>query len=294
MIINYIIILRYFYKYLLFFSDICYLYNIEYRRGGILEKAIEFILSSKVIGSLLVVIISIILFFIIKECVLKYIEDRRSVSDHYKKKRLTILYMCVSTLKYIIFLADIIIILGIFHVDVSAFLAGLGIFGIVIGLALQDLLKDFIAGIMIILDSQYSVGDYVNIEDYDGEVIGVGLKSTKVRDYGGDIRIFSNREISKVINYSRDHSKAIIHFTFSSDENLLKLEKAMEELIKRCDKKLIDATNKLQYKGVEKFSDSELTLRLTVNVKPTKQYSTTNTILREAKILFDELDIKIK
>ena len=120
------------------------------------------------------------------------------------------------------------------------------------------------------------------------------LKNTKVRDYTGDVRIFANREISKVINYSRDHSKAIITFTFSSDENLVKLEEAMEELIKRCDKKLTDATNKLKYKGVEEYEDSKLTLKLTVDVKPTKQYSTTNTVLREAKLLFDELDIKIK
>ncbi len=259
-----------------------------------MTKAVEFILSSKFIGSILVVLISIILFFIIKESVLKYIAVQKKSANRNKKKRLTILYMTVSTLKYIIFLADIIIILGIFSVDVTAFLAGLGIFGIVIGLALQDLLKDFIAGIMIILDSQYSVGDYVNIEGFSGEVIGVGLKSTKVKDYGGDVRIFANRLIGEIINYSRDHSKAVIMFTFNSDENLLKLEKAIEELIKRCDKKLEDATNKLQYKGVEGYSDSKLTLKLTVNVKPTKQYSTTNTILREAKLIFDEMDIKIK
>ena len=68
----------------------------------------------------------------------------------------------------------------------------------------------------------------------------------------------------------------------------------MEELIKRCDKKLEDATNKLQYKGVEEYNDSKLKLKLTVNVKPTKQYSTTNIILREAKLIFDEMDIRIK
>lgn len=229
-----------------------------------------------------------ILLFIIRESATKYIEAKQRKADSYKKKRLTILYMIVSTLKYVIFVVDLIIILGIFSVDVTAFLAGLGIFGIVIGLALQDLLKDFIAGIMIILDSQYSVGDYIGIDGFDGEVIGVGLKSTKVKDYSGDVRIFANREVSKIINYSRDHSKAIVILTFSSDENLLKLEEVIEELIKRCKDKLTDATNELQYKGVETYADSKMTLKLTVDVRPTKQFSTINTILREAKILFDE------
>lgn len=68
-----------------------------------MTKAVEFILSSKFIGSILVVLISIILFFIIKESVLKYIAVQKKSANRNKKKRLTILYMTVSTLKYIIF-----------------------------------------------------------------------------------------------------------------------------------------------------------------------------------------------
>ena len=156
------------------------------------------------------------------------------------------------------------------------------------------MLKDFIAGLFIILDTQYSVGDFVCIDDFKGEVIAVGLKTTKVRDYGGDIRMFSNRTITDIVNYSQSNSKAVVMFTLSSDENLLKLEDAMKELIKRLDGKLPDAISKVQYKGVEEYKDSKLVLKLTCDVKPLKQYKTENIILREAKILFDERDIKIK
>lgn len=259
-----------------------------------MEKIVRFSLSNKVIGSVIVVIISIIIFYLIKESTLKYINTKKIKADRHQKKRLTILYITISVLKYIIFLIDIIIIFGIFSINVSAFLAGLGIFGIVVGLALQDLLKDFISGIFIILDAQYNVGDYVEIDDFKGEVIGVGLKSTKIRSYNGDIRIIANRNISTVINYSSASSKTVVLFTFSSDENLVKLEKAMNELIKRLKGKIPDAINDLQYKGVEEYQDSKLVLKLTINVKPLKQYKTESIILREAKLLFDELDIKIK
>ena len=158
------------------------------------------ILSSKVVGSIIIVLISIVVFLIIKESTLKYIAKKRRRADLRQKKRLTILNLCISIVKYVIFITDIVIILGIFDIKVTAFLAGLGIFGIVIGLALQDLLKDFIAGLFIILDTQYSVGDFVCIDDFKGEVIAVGLKTTKVRDYGGDIRMFSNRTITDIVN----------------------------------------------------------------------------------------------
>lgn len=259
-----------------------------------MDKFIKIITSSEVMGSIITVLVSAIVFLIIKESTLKYIAKKRRRADERQKKRLTILNLCVSIIKYVIFIADIVIILGIFNIKVTAFLAGLGIFGIVIGLALQDLLKDFISGLFIILDTQYSVGDFVCIDDFKGEVIAVGLKTTKVRDYGGDIRMFSNRTITDIINYSQSNSKAVVMFTFNSDENLLNLEATMKELIERLKGKLPDAIGKVQYKGVEEYKDSKLVLKLTCDVKPLKQYKTENIILREAKILFDEKNIKIK
>lgn len=215
-----------------------------------MDKFIKIIMSSEVMGSIITVLVSVIVFLIIKESTLKYIAKKRRRADERQKKRLTILNLCVSIIKYVIFIADIVIILGIFNIKVTAFLAGLGIFGIVVGLALQDLLKDFISGLFIILDTQYSVGDFVCIDDFKGEVIAVGLKTTKVRDYGGDIRMFSNRTITDIINYSQSNSKAVVMFTFNSDENLLNLEATMKELIERLKGKLPDAIGKVQYKGV--------------------------------------------
>lgn len=95
-------------------------------------KAIEVILSSKVVGSIIIVLISIVVFLIIKESTLKYIAKKRRRADLRQKKRLTILNLCISIVKYVIFITDIVIILGIFDIKVTAFLAGLGIFGIVI------------------------------------------------------------------------------------------------------------------------------------------------------------------
>lgn len=259
-----------------------------------MNKVISTIFSQEVFGSIIVVVLSVIIFYIIKESALKYIREKRRKASRGQKKALTLLYLFLSILKYIIFLIDVVIILSLFGINVTAFLAGLGLFGVVIGLALQDLLKDFINGIFILLDNEYSVGDYVEIDDFKGEVVGVGLKSTKLRDYTGDIKIISNRNITEVVNLSQANSKAVVIFTFNSDENLVHLEKAMEKIIKNLDGKLEDAVGKIQYKGVEEYKDSKLSLKMTVDVKPTKHFSTENEILREAKLVFDEMNIKIK
>lgn len=258
-----------------------------------MNKGLKFLLSQEVLGSIIVIIVSIIVFMIIKDATLSYINKKKKNASQNKKKRLSILYFIVSILKYVIFLIDVVIILSIFDVDVSAFLAGLGLFGVVIGLALQDMLKDFIAGIFIILDSQYSVGDSVCIDDFKGEVVAVWLKCTKVRNYSGDIKIFSNREINNVVNLSQSNSKAIVDFTFSSDESLVKLEEAIKELGKRL-KNIPDAVGKLEYRGIQQYGDSKIVLRVKCDTKPTKQYTVESEILREAKLLFDEMDIKIK
>ena len=84
----------------------------------------------------------------------------------------------------------------------------------------------------------------------------------------------------------------------NENENLRKyqriLEKIMEKLIDRLKEKLPDAVGNIQYKGVEEYGDSNLVLKLTVNVKPLKQYKTESIVLREAKLLFDEEGVKIK
>ena len=91
-----------------------------------------------------------------------------------------------------------------FGVDTSSFIAGLGVASVVIGLALQDALKDIIGGINIILDNFYVVGDYVKYGDFTGQVISFGLKSTKIKDFNGNVMVVSNRNIDEIINLSQD------------------------------------------------------------------------------------------
>ena len=87
-----------------------------------------------------------------------------------------------------------------------------------IGLAFQDLFKDVIVGFFIIIEDQFSVGDTIEVCGFKGEVMHVGMKSTKIKKFDGPIMIISNRNIDKVINISQEKGTVIINIPTAYEE----------------------------------------------------------------------------
>ena len=95
--------------------------------------------------------------------------------------------------------------LSALHIQVKPLLTGLGIGGLAIALAVQNILGDLFAAISIVVDKPFVVGDSISVENYRGKVEHIGLKTTRVRSESGEQIIFSNGELlkSKIRNYSR-------------------------------------------------------------------------------------------
>ena len=81
--------------------------------------------------------------------------------------------------------------------DVNALIAGLGIGGIAIGLALQNILSDLFASLSIVLDKPFQVGDFVVVDDFSGTIENIGLKTTRLRSLSGEVLVFSNGDLTK-------------------------------------------------------------------------------------------------
>lgn len=103
-----------------------------------------------------------------------------------------------------------------FEMDVSALLAGLGIGGIAIALAVQEVLGDLFASLSIVLDKPFVLGDFIVVGDVSGTVEHIGLKTTRVRSLFGEQIVFSNASLleSRVHNYKHLNERCII-FNFS-------------------------------------------------------------------------------
>ena len=129
--------------------------------------------------------------------------DRKNMNTEQKHRIQTILQMVSSFLKYAFLILVILVVLANFGVNVVSLLAGLGILAVILGLAFQDMIKDVIAGIVIIMEDQFKVGDEVKIDDFKGVVNKVGLKTTEITGKSGEIKIVSNRNMDGLVNYSK-------------------------------------------------------------------------------------------
>ena len=158
---------------------------------------LEKILTKELIQPIVVIIISIIIYLLIKKIIIKMLKASKKHGIH--KKSITIMNLVINIVKYIIIIISVLTILNIWGIDTKALLASLGVVGVVAGLAMQDILKDFLAGFSIIIDNEFDVGDNIQIGTFRGDVIELGMKNTKIRAYSGEVLTVANRNINEVI-----------------------------------------------------------------------------------------------
>ena len=109
----------------------------------------------------------------------------------------------ISTLKAVIWIIALGMILGEFGLNLGPFIASAGVIGLAIGLGAQSIVRDVLAGLMMLIEDQYGVGDQVNVLEISGTVERVGLRITTVRDSDGTLWYLRNGEILKVGNRSQ-------------------------------------------------------------------------------------------
>ena len=207
------------------------------------------------------------------------------------KRKNTVVTLFKNIIKYVIAVIVIILILDIYGVNTTSLIASLGVATAIIGLAFQDTIKDFLAGVFLVFDNAYAVGDWIKINDFTGEVISLGLKTTKVRAYTGEIKIFSNSSFSEVINYSFEHSKILVYLPVHYETSMEKLEKVLLE-IKAVVEKEKDIYS-MELLGIDEFGDSSINYAIVVECVPMTHIGAKRKVLGLIKKKFDEEGIVI-
>lgn len=250
-------------------------------------------ISYKIYLPVVYIAVGVLAYFIFKKIIDKIFDINLNYIDISKRRKKTLSGLFANIIKYIIALVVLISILNVFAVDTKTLLAGFGILGLVIGFALQDILKDFISGLFIIFDNKYDVGDVVNINNYRGEVIFLGLKSTRIRSIDGDIKIILNRNITEVINYSLSSARVQIDVSISNDYELLEVEKKLNDIIERVSDKVEHIVGDIMLLGVNKVDMLSTTFRVVVRCNPTQYTAVQRQLLKYLKIELDKEKIKI-
>lgn len=249
------------------------------------------ILVKEVVAPILIILISFFIYIIFKFFLKKGFKIKKNVT----KKQKTIYSLISNIVKYFIIIVAFLMILDVFGVDTKTLVASLGVLGLVVGLALQDILKDFISGIFIIFENQYCLGDTISVNGFKGEVISLGLKTTKIRCYTGEIKIFSNRNVSEVINYSQMSSLAIIDVGVSYKEDYDHVEKVVNNLLKKLNKEktIPKVIGDISLLGINKLGDSSVEVRIVAETEAMENFAVERLLRKEIKKCFDTENIKI-
>ena len=247
----------------------------------------EHILKREVIAPIIILLVSIFLCSVAKRIVYKIFNFSKSGDG--KKK--SVANLVNNIIKIIIFLIAIMTILEIYGIDTKSLVASLGILSLVAGLALQDLLKDFIVGISILLEGQFSIGDWVSINGFKGEVIPSNLRTTKLRAYTGEIKYIANRNITEITNYSTDRTNLIIDVSVAYESDIDKVRKVLDELCVQLKQeyKLTDLT----CLGIQELSNSSINFRLVALTKYSDQFDLDRIIKKEVVKVFAKNKITI-
>ena len=192
----------------------------------------------------------------------------------------TVLIMVKSIVKYVVGIILVIYTLTLFGIDTTTWLAGLGIVGLLVGLALQDVAKDFLQGFFIITEGQFSVGDTVDIKGIRGEVMQIGLKSTVIRDYKGTFAIFANRDVTQVLNYSADTSLAIVDIALDEDVEIARIDKIFNDLIPVFEKYEY-VTGPVRYIGLDRVESEGMVFKITAETAPLKHFEVRRAMIKK-------------
>lgn len=256
-----------------------------------MDKILTFFGQKEVYGLLLVVGISLIAYRVFNVLVDKVIVKTKNAVD--KKRKKTVTQLIKNVFKYGIIIIAVIILLDLYGINVRSLIASLGVASAVAALALQDSLKDIISGSSLIMDNYFMVGDYIKVDDFYGQVISMGLKCTKIMNVDGQVLTISNRNISKVINYSQKTASALIEIPIAYEVDSKDAEKMIDEVLKEIRKWPSVKPDLTAYVGVTNLADSSVNYGIRIYCSPGKIYDYKNAARKLIKNKCDEMNIKI-
>jgi moderate conductance mechanosensitive channel len=186
--------------------------------------------------------------------------------------------------------------LGTLGLDLGPLIAGAGIVGVAVGFGSQNLVRDFISGIFMLMEDQYGVGDVVDAGPATGTVEGVGLRTTRLRDVSGTLWHIPNGEIRRVGNRSQGWARALVdvEVAYSTDLEAATrtIERVAHELYvdEQWAPKLLEQP---EVWGVEELGPDGIRVRLVAKTRPLEQWNVARELRARLKVAFDQAGIAV-
>ena len=242
----------------------------------------------KIAVSMLIILIAVIIYKIILHIFAKS-EKLYKNGDEVKKKRATYFRLFRSILRYVIIIITALALLEVNGVKVTSLFAGLGIVSVVVGLAIQDWLKDIIRGSSLVSDNYFHVGDVVKYNDIEGRVVVIGHKTTQIQDIRtSNIVSIANRRIEEVQVVSE---KNYIEIPMPYELPLKRAESIVFEIIDEVKKN--EKVKDCIYKSVNKLDSSSINYYIEVDCSPIDKLQVRRDALRVILKVMEQNNISV-
>lgn len=217
------------------------------------------------------------------------------LSERRAQRAKTIGSVFKSITSVLVFGIAFMMILAELGVDLAPVLASAGILGVAVGFGAQNLVKDFLSGVFMMLEDQYGVGDVVDMGEASGKVEAVGLRITTMRDVNGTVWYVRNGEILRVGNSSQGFAVAVVDVPIGYGADV---EMATEIIgrvagdVTASEPISADVLEPPQVLGVERVSATEgILMRLTVKVRPGRQWAVQRALRARVVAAFEDAGI---
>lgn len=189
-----------------------------------------------------------------------------------------------------------VMILAVLEVNIAALATGAGLIGVIVGFGAQSSIKDFLAGIFIIAENQYRVGDIVELAGKAGVVEDITIRITRLRDLDGHVHIIPNGIIDTVTNMTFQYANFHLNITVALNTDIDKAKK----VINQVGKKLADSDEfkdlvlePIEFLRVDGLDDRGITIKILGKVSPMEQWAIAGEFRKRLKAAFDENSIEV-
>ena len=213
-----------------------------------------------------------------------------------KKREDTLIRIFNSTVSVLIWAVAFMMILSEFGINAGPLIAGAGVMGIAIGFGAQYMIRDFLAGLFIMLENQYRVGDVIEIAGIGGKVEDITLRKTVLRDIDGAVHHVPNGEIKVASNKAQEFSRVHLKIGVAYKEDIDRVSSVLNQVCKEMaeDEQWKDSITKTpEVLGIDDFAESSVVIKVLGETLPLKQWEVARELRKRIKIAFDKENIEI-
>ncbi len=181
-------------------------------------------------------------------------------------------------------------------VDLGPILAGAGLAGIIIGFGAQQMIADLLSGFSMLVEDQYGVGDWIDVDGKVGEVEKVGLRATSFRDLDGTVWHVPNSKVAMVGNLSQRWARAVLEVPLPVDVDIAEARRIVSRVahgLAADERWADDIIGEPEIWGVTEWSERGLRLRLVVPTRPLRNWDVNRQLRERLKVAFDRAGIRM-